>query len=83
MGVAFVRGMQGDDPVYLKTSACAKHFAVHSGPEESRHRFNALPDETDLQETYLPAFKALVKNGVSSVMCAYNRLYDNPCCASK
>jgi beta-glucosidase len=83
MGVAFVRGMQGDNPDYLKTSACAKHFAVHSGPEESRHRFNAVPDETDLQETYLPAFKALVENGVSSVMCAYNRLYDEPCCGNK
>jgi beta-glucosidase len=83
MGVAFVRGMQGDNPDYLKTSACAKHFAVHSGPEESRHRFNTVPDETDLQETYLPAFKALVENGVSSVMCAYNRLYDEPCCGNK
>ena len=83
IGVAFVKGMQGDDPVYLKTSACAKHFAVHSGPEESRHRFNALPGETDLYETYLPAFKALVANGVSSVMCAYNRLYDQPCCANR
>ncbi len=83
MGMAFVKGMQGDKTGFLKTSACAKHFAVHSGPEESRHRFNALPERVDLQETYFPAFKALVENGVESVMCAYNRLYDAPCCASK
>ncbi len=83
MGAAFVRGLQGDHPKYLKASACAKHFAVHSGPEESRHYFNALPDETDFRETYLPAFRALVDAGVESVMCAYNRLYDEPCCGSK
>ena len=83
MGVAFVKGMQGDNRYYLKTSACAKHFAVHSGPEESRHRFDALPDEIDLHETYLPAFKALVENGVEAVMCAYNRLYGQPCCGSR
>jgi beta-glucosidase len=83
MGTAFVRGLQGDDPKYLKASACAKHYVVHSGPEELRHYFNALPDETDFRETYLPAFKALVDAGVESVMCAYNRLYDEPCCGSK
>ena len=83
MGYAFVRGLQGDHPKYLKTAACAKHYAVHSGPEESRHHFNAMPDETDFRETYLPAFKALVDAGVESVMCAYNRIYDAPCCGSK
>ena len=83
MGTAFVKGMQGNDSFYLKTAACAKHFAVHSGPEISRHRFNALPDETDLRETYLPAFKALVEAGVETVMCAYNRLNNEPCCANQ
>jgi len=82
LGVAYVKGMQGDDPNYLKTSACAKHFVVHSGPEESRHRFNAIPHEIDFRETYLPAFKALVDQGVESVMCAYNRLYGEACCGS-
>lgn len=82
MGMAYVKGMQGNDPEHLKTSACAKHFVVHSGPEESRHRFNALPNEIDFRETYLPAFKALVDVGVESVMCAYNRLYDQACCGS-
>ncbi len=83
LGSAFVRGLQGDDPKFLKTSACAKHYVVHSGPEESRHRFNALPDEVDFRDTYLPAFKTLVDAGVESVMCAYNRTYDEPCCGSK
>jgi beta-glucosidase len=83
MGTAFVRGLQGDHPKYLKASACAKHFVVHSGPEESRHHFNAAPEELDFRETYLPAFKALVEAGVESVMCAYNRLYEEPCCGSK
>ncbi len=83
MGTAFVNGLQGDHPKYLKTSACAKHYVVHSGPEESRHYFNTHPGETDFRETYLPAFKALVDAGVESVMCAYNRLYDEPCCGSK
>jgi beta-glucosidase len=82
MGSAFVRGMQGDDPKYLKVAACAKHYVVHSGPEESRHRFNAVPDETDFRETYLPAFRALVQADVEAVMCAYNRTYDEPCCGS-
>ena len=83
IGVAFVKGLQGDDPKFLKASACAKHYVVHSGPEESRHRFNALPPEIDFRETYLPAFEALVDAGVESVMCAYNRTYDKPCCGSK
>ncbi|MDZ4793767.1 MAG: glycoside hydrolase family 3 N-terminal domain-containing protein, partial [Bacteroidota bacterium] len=80
MGVAFVTGLQGNDPRYLKASACAKHFAVHSGPEASRHTFNALVDEKDLRETYLYAFHKLVEAGVESVMCAYNRVNDEPCC---
>jgi beta-glucosidase len=82
IGVSFVKGLQGNHPRYLKASACAKHFAVHSGPEKSRHEFNALPDERDLREIYLPAFRALVQAGVESVMCAYNRLNDEPCCGS-
>jgi beta-glucosidase len=80
MGTAFVKGLQGNDPRYLKTSACAKHFAVHSGPENGRHTFNAIVDEKDLRETYLYAFHALVDAGVESVMCGYNRLNDQPCC---
>jgi beta-glucosidase len=83
MGSAFVKGLQGNDPVYLKAAACAKHFAVHSGPEKTRHVFNAMPDEKDFRETYLPAFKALVDARVEAVMCAYNRLYDEPCCGSR
>ena len=82
MGVAFVKGMQGNDSRYLKASACAKHFAVHSGPEFNRHTFNAVVDEKDLRETYLYAFEKLVNAGVESVMCAYNRLNDEPCCTS-
>jgi beta-glucosidase len=81
MGVAFIKGMQGNDPHYLKTSACAKHFAVHSGPESERHGFNAIVDEKDLRETYLYAFKRLVDSGVESVMCAYNRVNGEPCCS--
>lgn len=82
LGVAFVNGLQGDDPEYLKTAACAKHFAVHSGPEKLRHEFNAVVSQKDLYETYLPAFEALVDAGVESVMCAYNRTNGEPCCAS-
>jgi len=82
MGVAFVTGIQGKDPKYLKASACAKHFAVHSGPEANRHTFNAIVNESDLRETYLYAFKKLVDAGVESVMCAYNRVNDEPCCTS-
>src|SRR4029079_7668234 len=83
MGLAFVKGLQGDDPVHLKTSACAKHFAVHSGPESTRHSFNAIVDEKDLRETYLYAFKKLVDGGVESVMCAYNRVNGEPCCTGQ
>ena len=81
-GVAFVRGLQGDDPKYVKAMACAKHYAVHSGPESERHRFDAKPSERDLYETYLPAFEAAVREGhVGSVMGAYSSLFDLPCCA--
>ncbi len=82
LGAAFVRGLQGDDPLFLKAAACAKHYAVHSGPERTRHEFNAWPTEKDLRETYLPAFKALVEAKVEAIMCAYNRVYDEPCCGS-
>jgi beta-glucosidase len=82
MGGAFVKGLQGDDPHYLKASATAKHYAVHSGPEAGRHEFNAVIDEKDLRETYLYAFKHLVDGGVESVMCAYNRVNGEPCCTS-
>lgn len=82
LGVAFVNGLQGDNPNYLKTAACAKHFAVHSGPEKLRHEFNAKASKKDMFETYLPAFKALVDAGVESVMCAYNATNGEPCCAN-
>ncbi len=82
MGVAFVQGLQGDGEV-LRASACAKHFAVHSGPEAERHRFNAEVTARDLEDTYLPAFRALVEEGhVESVMGAYNRVNGEPACAS-
>lgn len=80
MAGAFVRGLQGDVPGMLKTAACAKHFAVHSGPEADRHSFNAIIDEKDLRETYLYAFKKLVDGKVESIMCAYNRVNSQPCC---
>ncbi|HEV7333859.1 MAG TPA: glycoside hydrolase family 3 N-terminal domain-containing protein [Flavisolibacter sp.] len=80
MGLAFVKGLQGSHPQQLKTAAAAKHFAVHSGPEKGRHSFNAIVDEKDLRETYLYAFRKLVDGGVESVMCAYNRVNDQPCC---
>jgi len=83
MGAAFVKGLQGNHPKYLKGAACAKHYAVHSGPEELRHEFNAVAGPKDLYETYLPAFKALVDAKVEAVMCAYNRTNDEPCCGSK
>ncbi|WP_315069165.1 glycoside hydrolase family 3 C-terminal domain-containing protein [uncultured Clostridium sp.] len=83
LGVAFVKGLQGDGK-YLKLSACAKHFAVHSGPESLRHEFNAVVSQKDLHETYLPAFEACVKEAnVESVMGAYNRTNGEPCCGSK
>ena len=83
LGVQTVLGMQGNDPNYFKTHACAKHYAVHSGPEPLRHQYNAVVKPRDLWETYLPAFKALVKKGnVREVMCAYNRFEGVPCCTS-
>ena len=82
IGIALVRGLQGDDPENLKVAACAKHYAVHSGPEKQRHTFNAVCSKKDLFETYLPAFKALVDAGVETVMGAYNRTLGEPCCAS-
>jgi beta-glucosidase len=83
IGVAFVKGLQGNNPNYLKVISTAKHFAVHSGPEPFRHKFDAWCSEQDLYETYLPAFEALVREGKAySVMGAYNRLYNVPCCAS-
>lgn len=82
LGVAFVKGLQGDG-AYLKCAACAKHFAVHSGPEALRHEFDAQASEKDMEETYLPAFKELVtKAGVEGVMGAYNRVNGEPACAS-
>lgn len=82
MGSVYIKGLQGNNPDFLKAAACAKHFAVHSGPEKTRHEFNAIPNEIDFHETYLPAFKSLVDNGVDGVMCAYNQLYDEPCCGN-
>jgi len=83
LGVANVKGMQGNDKRYYKTHACAKHYAVHSGPEPLRHRYDAVVSMRDLWETYLPAFKALVTEAdVREVMCAYNRYEGEPCCAS-
>lgn len=83
IGTAFVKGLQGDNPNFLKTAACAKHFAVHSGPEKVRHGFNAGASPKDLWETYLPAFQALVEAKVESVMCAYNSTNGEPCCSNK
>ncbi|MDR0289323.1 MAG: glycoside hydrolase family 3 C-terminal domain-containing protein [Treponema sp.] len=82
IGIALVKGLQGDDPENLKLAACAKHYAVHSGPEKLRHTFDAVCTKKDLFETYLPAFKALVDAGVESVMGAYNRTLGEPCCGS-
>ena len=82
MGKAFVRGMQGEDPSQLKASACAKHYAVHSGPEALRHEFDVVVSKKDLYETYLPAFEALIREGVDCVMCAYNRVDGEPACGS-
>jgi beta-glucosidase len=84
LAVQFIRGLQGDDTIYFKTIATAKHFAVHSGPEEGRHFFNSVTEESDLRETYLPQFEMAVKEGKPySVMCAYNRYNGEPCCGSK
>ena len=83
MGVALVKGFQGDDPRYLKVAACAKHFAVHSGPERLRHQFDAEVSPHDLWDTYLPAFHALVVDAkVEAVMCAYNRTDGEACCGN-
>lgn len=83
MGLQFVKGLQGDDPNYLKVVATAKHYAVHSGPEPLRHEFNAQVSDRDLYETYLPAFRTLVVDGGAwSVMGAYNQFRDYPCCAN-
>jgi beta-glucosidase len=83
LGRAFVNGLQGNDPKYLHAAACAKHYAVHSGPEPSRHVFNVDPSGYDLWNTYLPAFKELVTNtNVAGVMCAYNAFKKQPCCGS-
>ncbi|MBW9172409.1 glycoside hydrolase family 3 C-terminal domain-containing protein [Clostridium estertheticum] len=84
LGVAFIKGLQGNDKRYMKSAACAKHFAVHSGPEAKRHSFNAVVSKKDLRETYLPAFKEAVKEAnVEAVMGAYNRTNGEPCCGSK
>jgi beta-glucosidase len=83
MAVAFVRGMQGDDPHYFKVISTAKHFAVHSGPEPERHQFDARPSERDLNGTYLPAFRAAIVEGkADSVMCSYNAVDGVPACAN-
>lgn len=83
LGKAFVRGLEGNDPRYLKASACAKHFAVHSGPEWNRSTFNAKVSDFDLWDTYLPAFRDLIVDAkVSGVMCAYNALDGQPCCGN-
>jgi beta-glucosidase len=84
MAAAFVKGLQGDHPRYLKAAACAKHYAVHSGPEKDRHIFNAIVTKRELYDTYLPAFKKLVTEAkVEAVMGAYNRTLDEVCCASR
>jgi beta-glucosidase len=83
LAVQFIRGMQGDDPKYLKTVATVKHFAVHSGPEPERHTFDAVVSERDLRESYLPHFAAGIQQGRAySLMCAYNRVLGNPACGS-
>lgn len=83
LGVAYVEGLQGEDEEILKSAACAKHFAVHSGPEALRHEFNATASKKDMAETYLPAFKACVQEAdVEAVMGAYNRTNGEPCCGS-
>jgi beta-glucosidase len=83
LGVAFVSGLQGQDPDYLRVVSTPKHFAVHSGPESERHRFNVDPSPHDLQDTYLPAFRATVTEAhAQSVMCAYNAVDGDPACAN-
>jgi len=83
LGTAFVKGLQGDDPKYLKTVSTVKHFAVHSGPEPERHYFDAVSSERDLWETYLPAFRqTLLEGKAAGVMCAYNSVNGEPACAN-
>src|SRR5260370_18592585 len=83
MAVELVKGLQGNDPKYLKVVATAKHFAVHSGPESSRHSFDAKVDAEDLRDSYLPHFEAAIREGGAySMMCAYNRVDGDPACAS-
>jgi beta-glucosidase len=83
MAVAFIRGMQGNDPHYFKVIATAKHYGVHSGPESTRHQFDARPSERDLEQTYLPAFRAAIMEGkADSVMCSYNSVDGVPACAN-
>jgi beta-glucosidase len=84
IGVEFVKGLQGNDPKYLKVVSTPKHYAVHSGPEPERHRFDAAAAERELRETYLPAFRATITEAhAASIMCAYNRTNGEPCCANK
>jgi beta-glucosidase len=83
LAVSFIQGLQGSDPKYIKALACAKHFAVHSGPESDRHRFDAVPSERDFYETYLPHFEMAVREGhVGAVMGAYNAVYGEPACCN-
>ena len=83
LGLAFVRGLQGDDPKYLKVVATPKHFAVHSGPETTRHTVDVIASKHDMEDTYLPAFRVTVMDGkAESVMCAYNSLNGQPACAN-
>lgn len=84
LGTAFVKGLQGSDPKYLKTVSTVKHYAVHSGPEPERHSFDAITDARDMYDTYLPAFRTtIVEGGAMGVMCAYNRTNGEPACANK
>lgn len=84
IGAAYVKGLQGSNPHYYKAVACAKHFAVHSGPEALRHEFNAVVSNSDLRNTYLPAFEKLVTEAkVGGLMCAYNRVDSMPCCSNQ
>ena len=84
MAVSFIKGLQGNDPKYLKVVATPKHYVVHSGPEPLRHEFNVHVSEKDLWESYLPAFEASIKEANAySIMCAYNRTNNDPCCSSK
>src|SRR5688500_3279518 len=84
MGIAFIKGLQGDHPNYFKTIATSKHFAVHSGPESNRHKQDVYPSKRDLEDTYLPAFRAtVIDGGVRSIMCVYNAVSGIPGCASE